>query len=239
VYISKYRNHWLSPYTVIDYLFFWKDWSKCSRNRGLSMAIDELEGKFKYIEHPEWVDVWAKRLNPISNAIKWFLDLVHPRINYVKVDYWDTWNMDHTLGSIALPMLKQLQKTKHGAPHTDDEDVPEHLRSTAAPAKENEYDIDDNHFERWEWIMNEMIFAFEHRLDDSWEEKYRSGVMDTVWIPVDENGNEVPKGEHKFYQMSQGPKHTYQCDYDGIRLVEERIKNGFRLFGKYYQGLWD
>jgi hypothetical protein len=32
-------------------------------------------------------------------------------------------------------MLKQLNATKQGAPLVEDEDVPEHLRSTAAPAK--------------------------------------------------------------------------------------------------------
>jgi hypothetical protein len=56
---------------------------------------------------------------------------------------------------------------------------------------------------------------------------------------VDAKGNEVPKGEHKYYQMGHGPKDTYVCDYDGIKKVEERMANGFRLFGKYYQGLWD
>jgi len=49
----------------------------------------------------------------------------------------------------------------------------------------------------------------------------------------------VPKGEHKHYRMTHGPKDTYQCDYDAIRVIETRIQNGFRLFGKYYQGLWD
>jgi hypothetical protein len=29
------------------------------------------------------------------------------------------------------------------------------------------------------------------------------------------------------------------CDWDGLKLEQERIQNGFRLFGKYYQGLWD
>jgi hypothetical protein len=28
-------------------------------------------------------------------------------------------------------------------------------------------------------------------------------------------------------------------DYEGMRIIEKRIGNGFRLFGKYYQGLWD
>jgi hypothetical protein len=54
--------------------------------------------------------------------------------------------MDHTLSHIVLPMLKQLKKDKHGSPLVDDEDVPEELRSTSAPAKENDWDIDDNHF---------------------------------------------------------------------------------------------
>jgi len=239
VYFSKYRDHWISPYTILDYMFFWTEWSKCSRDRSLQSAIDDMEGTKKYIEHPEWVERWSDRLTPISRAIQWVLDRVHPEIRYVKIDRWDTWSMDHTLGHIALPMLKQLKATKHGAPFVDDEDVPEHLRSTAAPAKENEYDTDGNHFKRWDWAMDEMIFAFEHRLDDSWQDQYRSGEFDTVWVPVDKDGNEVPKGEHRYYQMKDGPNHTYQCDYDAIRLVEERIQNGFRLFGKYYQALWD
>jgi hypothetical protein len=147
--------------------------------------------------------------------------------------------MDHTLSPIILPMLKQLKEAKHGAPFVDDEDVPEHLRSTAAPPKENDWDTDENHFLRWDWAMDEMIFAFECKVDDSWEDAFRSGEHDIKWIPVDAAGNEVPKGEHKYYQMGKGPNDTYQCDYDAMQVVEKRIQNGFRLFGKYYQALWD
>ena len=96
-----------------------------------------------------------------------------------------------------------------------------------------------NHFDRWDWAMGEMIFAFECKVDDSWEDAFRSGEHDLLWIPVDKDGNQVPKGEHKHYQMTHGPKDTYQCDYEGMKIVETRIQNGFRLFGKYYQGLWD
>jgi hypothetical protein len=113
------------------------------------------------------------------------------------------------------------------------------LRSTAAEPKENEYDTDSNHFLRWDWIMDEMIFAFECELDDSWEDTFRSGVMDTIWVPVDRDGNTVPKEDAKLFQMSDGPNHTYMCDYEGMKVVQARISNGFRLFGKYYQGLWD
>jgi hypothetical protein len=220
-------------------MFFWTDWSKCSRKSSLQASIDELEGKYKYIEPPDWVDKWSDRLTPISKAIQWVWDKVDRKITYVKIDEWDTWSMDHTLSYIILPMLKQLKDSKHGAPFVDDEDVPEELKSTSAPPKESEHDTDENHFKRWDYVLDEMIFAFEHKADDSWEQEFRSGEFDTIWVPVDKEGNEVPKGEHKYYQMKDGPNHTYKCDYDGMHKVEDRMKNGFRLFGKYYQGLWD
>jgi hypothetical protein len=236
IYISKPRNHWISPYTMLDYAFFWTDWSRCSRDRSISAALDDER---KYVEHPEWVERWSQRLTPVSQAIKWALDLVHPEIKVIKIDYYDTWSMDHTLSPIILPMLKQLKETKHGAPFVNDEDVPETLKSTSAPPKQNEWDTDDNHFARWDYVLDEMIFAFECKVDDSWEDAFRSGNIDWISVPIDADGNEVPKGEHKYYRMADGPNHTYQCDYDGMRVVEARIQNGFRLFGKYYQALWD
>jgi hypothetical protein len=235
VYINRYKDHWISPYAMLDYAFWWTDWSKCARDK----SIRSIEEERNYIERPEWTERWSDYLTPISRAIQWAWDRVDRKIDYVKIDRWDTWSMDHTLGQIALPMLRQLKRDKHGAPLVDDEDVPEHLRSTAAPPKENEYDTDDNHFLRWDWVMDEMIFAFEHRLDDSWEDEFRSGEIDMLWVPVDRDGNEVPKGDHNFYQMKRGPKDTYKCDYEGMKKVQARIDNGFRLFGKYYQALWD
>jgi hypothetical protein len=244
IYLSKPRDHWISPYTMLDYMFFWTDWSKCSRDKSLQRTLDDIEavksgGKSSYVEHPEWVEKASDYLVPVSRAIAWVLDRVHPEIKIIKIDRWDTWSMDHTLSPIILPMLKQLKEAKHGAPFVDDEDVPEHLRSTSAPAKENEWDTDENHFKRWDWAMDEMIFAFECKVDDSWEDAFRSGEHDILWVPVDAAGNEVPKGEHKYYQMKDGPKNTYKCDYDAMKVVETRIQNGFRLFGKYYQALWD
>lgn len=244
VYISNYRDHWISPYTMLDWVFFWTDWSKCSRNWTLTDTLEDdarvTKGqKSRYVERPEWCEKWADRLTPVSQAIQRVGQKIWPRVEYVRIDRWDTWSMDHTLGMIALPMLKQLQATKHGGPLVDDEDVPDELKSTSAPPRENEYDIDDNHFQRWDWAIAEMIFAFEHRLDDSWQDAYRSGKIDHVMVPVDADSNPVPKGEHKYYKMEHGPNHTYVCDYDGIQQVEERIQNGFRLFGKYYQALWD
>ena len=231
VYLSKPRSHWISPYTMLDYAFFWTAWSKCSRDR----RIRSLEQERDYVEHPAWVQRWSKRLEPVSQAIQWILDRVHPAINHVKIDRWDTWSMDYTLSPIILPMLKQLKKNQHGAGFVDDEDVPEELKSTSAPAKENEWDTDANHFRRWDYVLNEMIFAFDHKADDSWEDAFRSGEHDLIHVPCEWD----EAGRPTMYQMKEGPNNTYKCDYEGMQVVEARIQNGFRLFGRYFQNLWD
>jgi len=239
VYISRYRNHWISPYTILDYLFFWTPWSKCSRWTLTEILEDKKREKSQYVDHPEWVDRWADRLEPIGRGIQWVLDRVHPRVTYVKIDRWDTWSMDHTLADIVLPMLRQLKATKHGAPMVDDEDVPAHLQSTVALAKENEWDTDSNHFLRWDWVLDEMIFAFEMKVRDDWSSEFHSGEIDMRWVPVDKDGNKVPKGQHKHYKMEKGPNDTHVYDAEGAQRVQDRITNGFRLFGKYYEALWD
>ena len=239
VYIGPYTR-WIGPYQIAEALCFW---------------AKEVKDEYDMPSKPDWVHSfgdWLAHGTTDKNIIDkkdapttWLYKLCNwieskkKRRTYIKIDKYDTWSMDHTLGMIALPMLKQLQATKHGAPFVDDEDVPEELKSTSAPAKKNEWDTDDNHFKRWDWAINEMIFAFECKLDDSWQDKFREGEIDMLWVPVDKDGNEVPREDAKLFQMKDGPNNTYKCDYEGMKVVEERIQNGFRLFGKYYQALWD
>ena len=200
VYLSKYRYHWISPYTVLKKVFFWRE-----------------------IDYDEpIIDKWSDRLTPICQGIQKVLDFIHPKINYVKIDRWDTWSMDYTLSFIVVPMLKQLKETKHGAPFVDDEDVPEELKSTSAPPKENDYDTDENHFKRWDWALNEMIWSFEQNLDTNSEEKFFDHAE---W---DEKEKDFGKNLHKI-----------KIDQVGLKVHQDRKANGFRLFGKYYQGLWD
>ena len=220
VYINNYRDHWLSPYTILKSVCFWE------KDDGVFYNLEDKPGH-KYKK-------WINRLNPICMGIQKVLNYIHPKINYVKIDRWDTWSMDHTLAYIILPMLKQLKDSKHGAPNVDDEDVPKELRSIYAFPKE-EYDVDGNHFARWDWVLDEMIFAFECKNDESWQDAYRSGEIDwkSEACGWDENGKAT------MYKHVDGPNHTYECDYDGMKVVEDRIQNGFRLFGRYYSNLWD
>lgn len=221
VYINCYKNHWFSPYKILEKVCFWE------KDRDEFYNLEDKPNN-KY-------EKWINMLNPLCEKLQSFLDVVHPKVDYVKIDRWDTWSMDHSLGKIALPMLKQLKQSKHGAPYVDDEDVPEELKSTSTPPKENEWDTDDNHFKRWDYVLDEMIFAFENHLDDSWQEKYRSGEIDWKSVPCkwDENGKAT------LFETVNGPNHTYKCDYDAIQIIEDRIGNGFKLFGKYYRNLWD
>lgn len=220
VYIGKYRYHWISPYTILEKVLFWKDWD--------NIDYDE-----------PWVKKWSDRLLPFSTGLQKFLDFVHPQIEYVKIDRWDTWSMDHTLGVIVLPMLKQLQKTKHGSPLVDDEDVPDNLKSTNAKPKENEYDIDEFHHDRWDWVMNEMIFAFESQFND-WQEQFHSGEHDIKWSKTENIiFNPITGKDEVTYEMKKGPNDTYKCDFDGMAEYQKRITNGYRLFGRYFEALWD
>ena len=99
-------------------------------------------------------------------------DCNEQRLVDIHIDSWDTWNMDDTLALIILPMLEQLKETKHGSPYVDIEDVPPELQLHGGTRHElAQYDMfaSDEHDKmcydaihaRWEWVMDEMIWAFE------------------------------------------------------------------------------
>jgi len=224
IYKSNYRSHWYSPYTIIDHVFFWTAWSKCSRHRGI---VEDSA----FVDHPAWVETASTYLAPVSRAIQWILDFIHPPINLVHIDRYDTWSMDHTLADIILPMLRQLQASKHGSPNTDDEDVPEYLRSHMAQPKEHEWDTDSLHHKRWDWILSEMIWAFEQKVADDAESQF-----------FDHSAYEHLKGKTNhdewFKDMSEGASKV-KYDEAGHRVWLDRKRNGFRLMGKYFEALWD
>ena len=159
----------------------------------------------------------------------------------VCIDPQDTWNMEYTLAYIILPMLKQFNKEKNASPFTNDGDVPKHLRSTQAkPWDKDIGETDEFHFKRWDYILGEMIFAFENIRDCSWEEKFNSGEHDIYWEKTEKEDTDPVTGKRVYLQeMKRGPKDTFKVDYKGFNKYSKRIDNGLRLFGKYYRKLWD
>ena len=212
VVIGPYKS-WIGPYQIAEALCFWAKKEK-----------DEIGMPTK----PEWVHnfgTWLAEKKDGSDTLltkfcNW-LDKKKQRQVYVKIDKFDTWNMDNTLANIILPMLLQLKATKHGAPCVDDFDCPQHLWAANAKPKENEYDLDEHWFERWDYVLGEMIWAFQQHLDPHEDDQfYDHGKVDKTasW--------ETQTQQVIFHQEAYNQHH-------------HRKQQGFRLFGKYYQALWD
>ena len=188
-----------------------------------------MNKKYGYVDWPEEQSYEDHVLEAIDDGIQsvynvfnwlWF-DRRTQKVS-VKIDRWDTWSMDHTLAPIILPMLVQLKATKHGAPNVDPKDVPKELRPTTKWKKAYEGDgtTDPKFFERWDWVLDEMIWAFEQKCRDHWEEDYYGPYIES------EDKREL-FGRFEW------------IDDEGRQKHQERMSNGFRLFGKYYENLWD
>ena len=234
--IGKYES-WYGPYQLAETLMFWVPKEK--DEHGFPHTAERVHKFGEWLAHGsvqpepkigEVYDMWEDR--PTTWLYK-FLSWIHSkqkRTIKVHIDRWDTWSMDHTLAYIILPMLQQLKETKHGGPYVDLEDVPKELHGKKLTKKQKEQgEVDDKHFERWDWVLDEMIFAFNSKVNDDWEEQFTTGEHDLQWKKL-EDGNS---------QMVHGPNHTAKTDWEGRKAYQERITNGFRLFGKYYENLWD
>ena len=187
-----------------------------------------MNKKYGYVDWPEdqtWIGNFLEKLEDFLQTlyvpINIFLDKRTQKVK-VHIDRWDTWSMDHTLALIILPMLVQLKESKHGAPNVDNADVPKELRATKKQieAYGKKGDVDPKHFERWDWILDEMIWAFEQKCRDHWEEDYYGPY-------IEGEGDGILGG------------HFEWTDDEGRQKHQERMSNGFRLFGKYFESLWD
>lgn len=214
--IGPYTN-FIGPYQIAEKILFWKD-----KYNDEDCDMVHTFGKFL-----------ASKKDGSDTLLTKFCQWVNTKRERnvkIHIDGYDVWNMNNTLAMIVHPMLLKLKENKHGAPYTDDKDVPAHLRSTNAPPKENEWDIDEFHFARWEWVLDEMIWTFEQYVNE-WEEQYYSGEIDAKFVPCKDNPRSL--------EYVNGPKHTFKVDVKGIEKHQKRMKNGMRLFAKYYDGLWD
>jgi len=209
--IGPYKN-WIGPYQIAEKILFWKDKDK-----------DESVHNFG-----TWLSGSDDKPSLLLRFCQWVESKKERKVK-IHIDPYDTWNMNSTLAMIILPMLKQLKEAKHGSPFVDDKDVPKNLQSTAAPPKENEWDIDANHEARWDWVLDEMIWAFEQLNDEDNDSQFHSGVGDYQFVKKDNGLTEIVNG----------PNHTAVFDIKAYDIHHKRISKGLILFGKYYQALWD
>ena len=182
-----------------------------------------MNKKYSLFDWPAEQSRFEKTLEKIEDGVQAVYNVINrytfdrlPTFKYVKIDKWDTWSMDETLAELIVPMLIKLKAEKHGAPYVDVLDTPEELWPTTAKGEDG---VDDTHFDRWDYVLDEMIFAFSSKLRD-WESDYYGD-----WIPGPDGG--IPGGDFEWE------------DKEGRKAHQARMAHGFILFGKYYENLWD
>ena len=193
-------------------------------NRAIcNLYTNYMNKKYGYVNWPEYkqkglmvkaqpfAEAWREKAEDIIQSIynctiNLFIDRRERKVK-IHIDRWDTWSMDHTLAHIILPMLKQLKATTHGAPWVAVADVPKELRPTKKQLMDYQKDgtTDPKFFERWNWVLDEMIYAFDCKAN-----------KDDVYMRFD-----------------------IKTQREAMDAEQERISNGFRLFGRYYENLWD
>ena len=211
VYIGKYLNFW-GPYQIVEAIFFWQE----------KYPSDKLARRWDY-RLSDRLGKWLASVDWVVNLCNWIYEK-RRRTEYVHIDSYDVWSMDSTLSTIVVPMLKQLKKVKHGAPHVDLADVPKHLHPTKAQQKKfnSMGDTDPLFFKRFDWVLDEMIWAHEQIISDDGDSQFydHSKAND----PKDDFNTQIDK---------------IKVDRKGLKAYHDRIDNGLRLFGKYYRSLWD
>ena len=240
--IGKYPSRF-STYDLADLLCFW--------------APKKLD-KYGIPTKPEWVEqfgewltygsvepdpepdseprpLWRDRKTTwLYNLLEWF-DCGQDQQVSVQIDPWDTYSMDHTLAHIILPMLEQLKNDKQGSPFVDLEDVPKELRGKKLTKKQQENgELDDKHHERWDWVLDEMIYAFQSKVDEDLEDQFFTGEADYQSVVASWDS----EGKPATYELVKGPNHTMEFDSEGWQAHQQRVQRGFELFGKYYTALW-
>lgn len=177
VYIGPYSYRWVS---AIHHRYM---------NRKYNCDWHNNHNKFeRFLEKVE------SFLLAVYNAtINKILDKLPEQKIKIRIDDYDIWSMDDTLAHIISPMLKKLKEHKHGSSYVDNDDVPPDLRHPVTDDPDHDSLIE----KRWAYVLDEMIWAFERKVE---------------------------------------------CDYsydDDYKYRQTRMNNGFRLFGKYYEALWD
>lgn len=213
---------WIGPYQIARAIFFWKD-----HYNDLSEDEDIVHRFGSYLSGPK------DKPSRLLRLCQWIYEKRERKIK-VHINNYDTWSADHTLALIIYPLLVRLKETKMGSPFVDDEDVPENIRSSNAPPKENEYDTDEFHDARWDYVLDEMIWTFEqHKNGDEWVDQYTSGNIDLQIVKIDQDD------PNSLSTLKHGPNHTYIRAEDKIAAHSARMDNGRRLFAKYYESLWN
>lgn len=136
----------------------------------------------------------------------------------IKIHDDDLFNLDHTISILVVELLSAfIENGQTGSPSIDADDVPDGMANSLL-------------HDKWNYVLNEMLWAFEQHKIQTWEDQYCSGEVDLVREKIE--GTD-------YCEIKKGPNDTFKVDHEGVQKHHERIENGLRLFAKYFGGLWD
>jgi hypothetical protein len=158
VYFGPYRRYY-GVYTLVDPLRF------------LGVGEDRRQS----------IAVWLEK-TWVAKTLRYFSEHRKDRLSFVRISRQDIWSMDDTLAKIILPMLKKLKEIQIAAPEVFESDVPSEVWSAIRTQDKTieEIDVEQLNIEekaletmtyRWNWVMSEMIWAFE-QLNTDWESEF-------------------------------------------------------------------
>lgn len=182
--------------------------NQVSRARTINEDVIELNEKFEWHRTSKWGDYILDHVPygwrvyyKIQDIKRWFVS-TYQRMRYGVADS-ECWSLDYTFTRYILPRLKHFKKM-------------------------NRYTYPDGITpEKWEEILDEMIWAFEFMLD---EDKF---------IKFPETGIDFSDPESFNREKTPEQKQDWQRYLDESKKLQHRKKEALLLFAKYYESLWD
>jgi hypothetical protein len=229
--VSTRFKPWVGPYQVARAIFFWvpeetdeyglRHSPRFVHNFGHFLA----HGRFPVEPTPESPYKESfDRLSWFGRFLQWVYDKA-PEPRRVKIEKHDLFCVSYTIAVVMVPLLEKLLESEEiNQFEVDDADLPPDLQSNGA-----EWDYQVNR-ERVKYVIEQMLFSFRAMID---EPCFMEGEIDvrSKAIEWDDCGKVV------LYEIEHGPNHTAKHNDELQEKHNEKVKHGFRLFGKYFQHL--
>lgn len=156
-------------------------------------------------------------------------------VKKMEIGFTDLFNLDGVLGRVIVACLEAFKKEEHAGFTVEDAHLPDHLAYLKPLVVDGKYtdeiyggNSDPLHKERFNYIIDEMIFAFQSCYDSSLED---------YWIP---DPDYDPTQDTLITQADGSLLFNLDITEDDVKreAYEKRVRNGFNLFSRYYRSLW-
>lgn len=199
-------------------------------------------------------DVFADRRSPFERIMSWFKWNVWRHIQrfFTGYSYDMKWNAFYHMSVKIYPILKDYAESEHvGAPtptilsreHNSVVDKFGLDRVTAYEKAymQNDEEIEEYLFKRWDEIVQQILFAVKHIAVDNEERPeycydpnphYDPKQTDPFYFVDTEDGKYRELKFNKDYGKTN-------LNHERAREFDERVATGFELLGAYWRNLWD